>query len=204
MHGYPVAAGAVLGIMAIALWHHHKLPRVQAFLFIASAFFLTVGMTVWLDALAGLTAEGTGLTVLLVTLGLGILVVWFQVIRKHKHHHIWTNAICITFGVAVVLGIALWHVLLHKGVKTVPKTGQALAQAVLQVRSGNAATALPASQAHEYLAAGIGALVLLVFLGFRHERGKKAASKGGPPAITSGRGGSRSSGRPAITSGRRR
>jgi hypothetical protein len=178
--------------------------RVQGFLFIASAFFLTVGMTVWLDALAGLTAAGTGLTVLLVTLGLGILVVWFQVIRGHKHHHIWTNAICITFGVAVVLGIALWHVLLHKGVKTLPKTGQALAQGVLQVRSGNAATALPATQAHEYLLAGAGALILLVILGFKHERGKKGASRSAPAAITSGRRGSSSSGRPAITSGRKR
>lgn len=203
MHGYPVAAGAVLGIMAIALWHHHKLPRVQAFLFTASAFFLTVGMTVWLDALAGLTAAGTGLTVLLVVLGLGILVVWFQVIRKHKHHHIWTNAICITFGVAVVLGIALWHVLLHKGVKALPKTGQALAQGVYQVRAGNAATALPAGQAREYLAAGVGALVLLVVLAFKHEK-KKGASKPAPAAITSGRSSSGSSGRPAITSGRRR
>lgn len=202
MHGYPIAAGAVLGLMAAALWHFHKLPRVQAFLFIASAFALTVGMTFWLDALAGLTATGTGLTVLLVILGLGGLVVWFGVIRKHKHHHIWTNAICITFGVAVVLAISLWHTLLHKGVKTVPKTGQALAQAVYQVRSGHAATALPSGQAHEYLLAGVGALVLLVILGFKHERGKKGTSKS-TPAITSGRSSS-GSGRPAITSGRRR
>lgn len=201
MHGYPVAAGVFLGIMAIAVWHHHKHPRIEAFLFIASAFFLTVGVTVWLDALASLTAAGTGLTVLLLTLALGALVIWFQVIRKHKHHRIWTNAICIAFGVAIVLAIALWHVLLHKGVKTLPKTGQALAQGVLQVRSGNAATALPASQAHEYAIAGGAALVLLVILGFRHER-KKGASKS-TPAITSGRGGSGSS-RPAITSGRRR
>lgn len=201
MHGYPIAAGAVLGLMAVGLWHHHKLPRVVAFLFTASAFLLTVGTTVWLDALAGLTSAGTGLTVLLAVLGLGALVFWFQVIRKHKHHHIWTNAICIAFGVAVVLAIALWHVLLHKGVKTLPKTGQALAQGVLQVRSGNAATALPASQAHEYLLAGVAAFALLVFLGLRHEK-KKGASKS-TPAITSGRGGSGSS-RPAITSGRRR
>ena len=200
MHGYPIAAGAVLGLMAAALWHFHKLPRVQAFLFIASAFALTVGMTFWLDALAGLTATGTGLTVLLVILGLGGLVVWFGVIRKHKHHHIWTNAICITFGVAVVLAISLWHTLLHKGVKTVPKTGQALAQAVYQVRSGHAATALPSGQAHEYLLGGAAAFILLVFLAFRHERGKKGGRSA--PAITSGRSGS--SGRPAITSGRRR
>jgi len=103
----------------------------------------------------------------------------------------------------VVLGIALWHVLLHKGVKTVPKTGQALAQAVYQVRTGNAATALPSGQGREYLLMGVGALVLLIFLAFRHE-GKKGASKSGPAAITSGRSGGRSSGRPAITSGRRR
>ena len=158
-------------------------------------------MTFWLDALAGLTATGTGLTVLLVILGLGGLVVWFGVIRKHKHHHIWTNAICITFGVAVVLAISLWHTLLHKGVKTVPKTGQALAQAVYQVRSGHAATALPSGQAHEYLLGGAAAFALLVFLGFKHEK-KKGASKS-TPAITSGRGSS-GSGRPAITSGRRR
>ena len=205
MHGAPVAAGAVLGILAIALWRYKKLPRVQAVMFIAAAFFLTVGITIWLDALAGLTATGTGLTVLMVVLGLGAFVVWFEVIRKHKHHHIGTPAACIILGVALVLGIALWHELVHKTVKTVPKTGQALAQAVYQVRTGNAATALPPGEAHMVLLMAGAAFALLILLAVRHAGGKRGASKCAPAAITSGRSRSGSSGRrPAITSGRRR
>lgn len=204
MHGYPIAAGAILGIFAIALWHYDKLRRVHNALFIASAALLTVGITVWLDALAGLTATGTGLTVLMVILGLGAFVVWFEVIRKHKHRRIGTPAACVVIGVALVLGIALWHELLHKTAKSVPKTGQALAQAVYQVRTGNAATALSPGEAHKYLLMGAGALLLLVILALRHERGKKGGGKSAPAAITSGRGSSRGSGRPAITSGRRR
>ena len=99
MHGYPIAAGAVLGLMAAALWHFHKLPRVQAFLFIASAFALTVGMTFWLDALAGLTATGTGLTVLLVILG---LVVAVRVVRKTED--IASTLIAVAVGALVTLG----------------------------------------------------------------------------------------------------
>lgn len=206
MHGYPIAAGAILGIIAMRLWHYHKLPRFQAFLFTAAAFLLTVGVTVWLDALAGLTATGTGLTVLAVVLLLGGLAFWFEVIKKHKHHVIWTPVVGIVFGTAVVLGFALWPVLLHKGAKAAPKSGQALAQAMYQVSSGKAANAIPAGQSHTILLMGVGALVLLIIAGFKLEKGRKGggASKSGPAAITSGRGSSGSSGRPAITSGRRR
>lgn len=206
MHGYPIAAGVVLGIIAMRLWHYHKAPRIQAFLFTAAAFLLTVGVTVWLDALAGLTATGTGLTVLLVVIVLGGLAFWYEVIKKHKHHVIWTPVVGIVFGTAVVLGFALWPTLVHKAVKAAPKSSAALAQAVTQVQSGKAATALTAGQQHEYLLMGGGALVLLVIVAFKFEKGKRgASSKGTPPAITSGRSGStRPSGRPAITSGRRR
>ena len=204
MHGYPIAAGVVLGIIAMRLWHYHKLPRFQAFLFTASAFLLTVGVTVWLDALAGLTATGTGLTVLAVVLLLGGLAFWFEVIKKHKHHVIWTPVVGIIFGTAVVLGFALWPTLVHKAAKAAPKSSAALAQAVTQVQSGRAATALSSGQQHEYLLLGVGTLVLLVILAFRFEK-KKGGAKGAPAAITSGRGGSsRPSGRPAITSGRKR
>lgn len=202
MHGYPVAAGAVLGILAVSLWRYHKLPRIQAILFIASAFFLTVGITVWLDALAGLTATGTGITVLLAVLLLGSLAVWFEVVRKHKHHRIGTPVVGIVFGTAVVLGLALWHTLVHKAAKAVPRSGQALSQAIFQIRTGKAATAVPSGHRMEVLLIGAVALVILITAAIRHERGKGKGARSAPAA---GRPASGSGRRPAaITSGRRR
>ena len=49
LHGYPVAAGAILGFLAIRLWHYKKAPRLTAWLFGLAAGLLTIGVTVWLD-----------------------------------------------------------------------------------------------------------------------------------------------------------
>ena len=55
MHGYPVAAGAILLILAARNWHYEKAPRLTAWFFGIGAFLTTIGVTLWLDALAGLT-----------------------------------------------------------------------------------------------------------------------------------------------------
>lgn len=206
MHGYPVAAGAILGLIGMRLWHYHRMPRVQAALFAASAFLLTVGVTLWLDALAGLTGTGTGLTVLIVVLALGGLGAWFEVVHKHKHHRVLTPLICVVFGVAGVLGIALWQEIVRKSVKTSAKTGQALTQAITQIHSGNAGASMGRGEREEILLAGAGVLAFLVVLGFRHEKGKKGSSGGGssPAPARRGRAVGRGSAPRAITSGKRR
>lgn len=203
MHGYPVAAGAIIGFLALRLWHYHKMPRITAWLFGISAFLLTVGVTVWLDALAGLTGTGTGLTVLAAVLLIGGISWYFEGVRKHKHHRIWTPVLGIVFGTAVVLGFALWPRILHKAGKTSGKTGEALSQAITQIHTGHAAAAVSGGQQRTVLLMGVAALVVLIVLALRHERSK---GKGGTSVPASSGRPARSSGRrpAAITSGKRR
>ena len=196
IHGYPVAVGAVLGLLAIRLWHYHKMPRITAWLFGLSAALVTIGVTVWLDVLAGLATTGTGLTVLLGVLLIGGISWWFEGIRKHKHHRIWTPVLGIVFGTAVVLGIGEWSALSGQAAASPGQVSGALSQAVSQVRSGQAATAVPPSHRALILLAGLGAVALLVILALRHERGK-GKSAGGSALPAAGR-------RPAALPGRRR
>jgi drug/metabolite transporter (DMT)-like permease len=210
IHGYPVAAGAVLGLLAARLWHYHRLPRLTAWLFGLAAGLMTIGVTVWLDALAGLTATGTGLTVLLAVLLIGGISWWFEGVRKHKHHRIWTPVLGIVFGTAVVLGIGEWGALSGQAGKSPGKVSSALSQAVQQVRTGQAAAAVPPNHRVAVLLAGLGVVALLVFLAIHHERtkGKGAGavpSGTRPPAAIPG-GSSRTSGRrpAALPAGRGR
>jgi drug/metabolite transporter (DMT)-like permease len=198
IHGYPVAAGAVLGLLAARLWHYHKLPRLTAWLFGLSAALMTIGVTIWLDALVGVTATGTGLTVLLAVLLIGGISWWFEGVRKHKHHRIWTPVLGIVFGTAVVLGIGEWGSLSGQASKSPGKVSGALSQAVQQIRTGQAAAAVPPDHRVTVLLAGLGVVVLLVFLAIHHERGKGkgagAVSGARPPAAIAA-GSSRSPGR---------
>jgi hypothetical protein len=204
LHGYPVAAGAIFGLLAIRLWHYKKAPRLTAWLFGLAAGLLTIGVTVWLDALAGLTATGTGLTVLIAVILIGGVSWYFEGIRKHKHHRVWTPVLGIVFGSAIPLAIALFPRMLHKATRVGPGTSSALSQAVSQVHSGGAATALAPGDRLDVLGVGLAALAVLVFLAIRHERKGGGKSGGGKPAIeSSSGGGGRRGGRRALTSGRR-
>jgi hypothetical protein len=88
MHGLignAVAWGILTGAAGALLWaHEHHFQRFTAWLFAASAGFLTVGVPPWRDALAGLTTTGAGLTVL----GLLALVIFptfhLEAIRTHR------------------------------------------------------------------------------------------------------------------------
>jgi hypothetical protein len=173
----PLVAGLVTGALALALWAYHWLPRLQAALFLAAGFTVTIAVVPWLDALAGMASTPTGLTVLTGAVILGTLATWAEVVRKHKHHKVRTPVIAGTFGVTLVLTIAEGAALVANLGRSTRMTGRALALGVAQIRDGKAARAVAPDHRMVILAIGIGVIVALVVLALKFERGKKGSSR---------------------------
>src|ERR1035438_2263749 len=95
IHGAPLAVAAIVAVVAGLFHHHGWLPRVTSWLFGITAMLVTIGVTTWLDALAGLTATGTGLTVLIALVIICVALVLKHTSDKKKHHPVWSSAIFI-------------------------------------------------------------------------------------------------------------
>jgi hypothetical protein len=194
IHGYPVAMGLLAFMFGAMTWRYRKLHRLSAIGFGLGAFFLAIGVVPWLDALSGLVDSGTGLTVLAIidlVAGLGF---WYEAVQKHMHHRIRTPVTALTFGTALMLTIGNLGRLLTQAARSAGKTARALSQSVHQIKSGQAAHAMPQHQGLVVLAAGAGILMLLIVLGHRHEHGR-GSRRGGQAAIGGG------GGTPILTSG---
>jgi hypothetical protein len=181
IHGYPVALGAVCFVIGAVLWRYKKLHRISGIGFLLGAFFLAVGVIPWLDALAALTATGTGVVVLLIADVVSGFGTWYEVIKKHMHHRIRTPVLCVAFGTSVVVTIGSLSRLLHEAATSPAKTTAALSQTVAQIKSGSAAHAMSGHQPLVIL--GVAALVMIVLIAAASRMEKTSGSGRGTAAI---------------------
>ena len=200
IHGYPVALGAIAFVTGAVLWRYKKLHRLSAIGFGLGAFFLAVGVVPWLEALASLTASGTGITVLILVDIVSGFGAWYEAVCKHMHHRIRTPVLMVAFGTAVVLTIGSASRLLREAATSPGKSSAAVGRAISQIQSGHAAHAVPSHHALMILLLACAALVLLIVMAHRMEKGSSKSA--GPAAIRGGR--PAPSGRRAIPAGRRR
>jgi hypothetical protein len=196
INGYAVALGAVCFVIGAVLWRYKKLHRLSGLGFFLGAAFLVIGVVPWLDALAALTASGTGLVILLLVDVVGGFGFWFEALRKHQYHRIRTPVLTIAFGTAIVVTYGSLARVLHEATISPGKTTHALAQSVAQIRDGAAAHSMPGHEALVVLLAAAGMLVILIVLAGRMEKGSGPARG----AIA----GRRPAGRSALPAGRGR
>jgi hypothetical protein len=88
MHGLignPAAWGALTGgLGAFLWWHEHHWQRFTAWLFAIAAACWTVAIPPLFDALAALTASGSGRTILGLLILFAGVTFWLQAVRTHK------------------------------------------------------------------------------------------------------------------------
>lgn len=197
IHGAPVAAAAIVAVVAYMLHHHGWGGRFTSWLFAVAAVLFTIGCTLWLDALAGLTASGTGLTVLIAVLVIFGALAWKHTTDKKKHHPAWSTAIFMVAAVVIVVAIASFRAIMKNAGTSLKGSGKAFGQAIAQINSGQAAQAVPAHHRVSILLWGVGIFIaIVVILKALHGKGGKKKTP-----VTPSSGGAR---RPAITAGRGR
>jgi hypothetical protein len=196
IHGYPVAAGVICFVAGALLWRYKRFHRLSGLGFGLGAVLLAIGVVPWLDALAALTASGTGSVVLLVidfVAGTGFV---FEVLMKHQHHRLRTPVLTIAFGTSLVVTIGTAARLLREAARSPGKTTAALSQSVTQIRDGQAAHAMDGHQALVILVIAAAVLVLLIAGAHRMEK------RTGPARSIPGRGNASrrtGGGRPMLT-----
>jgi glucan phosphoethanolaminetransferase (alkaline phosphatase superfamily) len=187
IHGGPAALAALVGVAAYMFHHHGWFPRVTSWLFAGSALLLTIAVTAWLDALAGLTATGTGLTVLIAVVVIAGTLAWKHTSDRRKHRPGLSTAIFMVAAVAVLVAVASFRIIMTRGATSLKGSGQALGQAVASVNSGDAAHAMPASHRLGIFVWGVVLFIAVVIvLKMTHGRGRRGSRASGPAAITSG------------------
>ena len=184
--GYPVAVAIVLGAGAFALRGYRRMAGLVHLLIFGALFCATIGVTVWLDALAGLVSSGVGTLVLLVLLLLSGAGFTFEVILRHMHHQVRTPVISGVFAITLALALGESARLLSRAARSPGKTASALGTAMGRIRSGQAAAAVAPHQRIVVLVIGIA--VLAAFFYGLHHVGTRLK---GTPRIARGKGGSR-------------
>lgn len=204
IHGAPAAAAVIVAVVAALCHHHHWFPRITSWLFGFAAMLATISATVWLDTLAGLTASGRGVTVL-VALVIVFGALCYRHMDKRKHDPVWSSAIFVVAGVLIVVTVGSFRLIMASAGRSLKGSGAALGQAIAQVNSGHAAHAVAPGQRTGILLWGAFIFAaLVIFARVRHNKsgGKKAVTSG-PKAVTSGPpSGQRPGNSPAIPSQR--
>lgn len=192
--GYPVAIAAVLGAAAFVLKAYRLPGRLGAllagltnYLIFGALFCATIGVTVWLDALAGLVGTGPGVLVLYLLLVLAGAAFVFEVIIRHMHHPIRTQVIAAVFGPVAAIAWGESARLLSRAAKSPGQTAHALASSMSQIKSGQAAAAVAPHQ--RIVVFVIGALIVAAFIYALHYAGTRMR---GTPRIARRKGGGRS------------
>ena len=202
--GYPVAVAVVLGAAAFAL-HVYKPPpgrwadrlaMLSNWLIFFAVFCATIGISPWLDALAGLVGKGPGVVILLVLFVLGGVGFAAEVLIGHMRHPIRSSAIAGVFAVVLALSIGESAMLLSRAAKSPGKTVSALGTAMGRIKSGQAAAAVAPHQRIVILV--IGMLVFAAFIYVRHHFGMRLK---GTARIARKRGGGSKAGQQALTPG---
>lgn len=187
IHGAPAAAAAIVVVLAALFHHHHWWPRFTSWLFGFAAMLATISVTAWLDALAGLTATGTGITVL-IAMVLICAALCYRHMDKRHHHPVWSSAIFIVAGVVIVVTIGSFRLIMENMGRSMKGSGAALGQAITNVNSGQAAHAVPSGSRWGILLWGVAIFAALVIVGrVRHNKsGGRRPAASGPRSITSG------------------
>ncbi|HUY51306.1 MAG TPA: hypothetical protein VMV92_37315 [Streptosporangiaceae bacterium] len=194
IYGYPVAIAAVLGAAAFVLKAYRLPGRPGAllagltnYLIFGALFCATIGVTIWLDAIAGLVGTGPGVLVLYIVLllfGAGFV---FEVVIRHMHHPIRTQVIAAVFGPVAAIAWGESARLLSRAARSPGQTAHALGSAMSQIRSGQAAAAVAPHQ--RIVVFVIGALVVAAFIYALHYAGTRMR---GTPRMARKKGGGRS------------
>lgn len=207
IYGYPVAIAAVLGAAAFMLKAYRRWSWLTHLLIFGALFCATIGVTIWLDALAGLVGTGPGVVVLFILLLLSGGAFAYEVLMRHMHHPVRTPIVAGVFGPTLAISIGESARLLSRAAKSPAGTAKALASSMSQIRSGHAAAAVAPHQ--RIVVVVIGVLIAAAFIYALHwaatrMRGtarvpRKKAGRPGQKALPSGQQGSH---QPAIPSGR--
>ena len=191
IYGYPVAIAVVLGAAAFALKAYRRLSWLTHLLIFGSLFCATIGVTIWLDALAGLVGTGPGVVILYLVLLLSGAGFLFEVLLRHMHHPVRTPVIAGVFGPTLAIAIGESARLLSRAAKSPGRTAQRMGSAMSQIKSGQAAAAVAPHQ--RIVVFVIGVLVFAAFIYALHYAGTRFR---GTPRMARKKGG----GRPAAGS----
>jgi hypothetical protein len=194
-----VNAVAILGVcvsaVGVRFWFYKRLPRPTAWLLAIGFILLGIGIPVWTDTLASLTASQTGEYTLLGVLILTMACFYVEAIHKPKkpktddngvlrdpkpdhYHRIGTMATAPVFGTAVVVTWIRWttvSVIAKNSPATVSQTAQ---RTRAWVNSGQAAASITVGTQHVVLLAAFlifAALVAMFVIYERHQPEKVAA-----------------------------
>lgn len=188
MNGYALAAAALALLAGGFFWMHRMFPRLVSIAAAAAAFCLVAAVPAWRDALAGTFASGPGMIAL--TALVLLFTVSFALDHLRHHHPVRTTFLGIVGATALAMAWAMAPELGKQGSKIGPGTSAAMGTAMQQIRSGQAASAQPASTRAMILLMGALAVVVLITFMRRHHRKRpyrNARAFGHRPAIASGR-----------------
>ena len=202
IYGYPVALAIVFCAVAFVL-KAYKLPgRLGAllagltnYLIFGALFCATLGVTIWLDALAGLVGTGPGVVILYLVLLLSGAGFLFEVLLRHMHHPVRTPVIAGVFGPTLAIAIGESARLLSRAARSPGRTAKAMGSAMSQIKSGQAAAAVAPHQ--RIVVFVIGVVLFAAFIYALHYAGtrfrgtprmarKKGGGRSGPLALPPG------------------
>lgn len=191
IYGYPVALGvlAVAAGIAARLVHHKSgwLHRATMVLFVVGASLLALGVIPWQDALARLTASGTGIVVALVVGLFAAAGFVYEIAHKHKDRRLRSHLYAWVAGSASIALVAQSARLFAEAARSPGKTASALSQSVRSISTGHAAHATSTHQAVVIVAFAVAAgLGLLAFIS-KLTPAAKTPGRAAPRAITAGR-----------------
>lgn len=187
IYGYPVAIAVVLGAAAFALKAYRRLSWLTHLLIFGSLFCATIGVTIWLDALAGLVGTGPGVVILYLVLLLSGAGFLFEVLLRHMHHPVRTPVIAGVFGPTLAIAIGESARLLSRAARSPGRTAKAMGSAMSQIKSGQAAAAVAPHQ--RIVVFVIGVVLFAAFIYALHYAGTRMR---GTPRIARKKGGGRS------------
>ena len=199
MHGYAAVAALILAIPAVMLWVYERLPRPSAWCFWLLAIAVSIAFPQWLDSAAGLTYSRSGLAALgafTVVTGFCFFMEAFgtpnlRKLRKafkmnggagsrpkQHYHRIRTPGFSLAFGSALILALGSLDRLVTGAGQSLTQTTSLASATIAQVRSGQAAKAVPHGERMTYLAIGVAVFVVLIFIAVHVERRKRAGMRG--------------------------
>lgn len=192
-------AVAILGLFVAAVgvrfWFYKRLPRPTAWTLALGFVLLGIGIPVWTDTLASLTASPMGEYTLLGLLGLSAACFYVEAVHKPKkpktddgvlreakpdhYHRISTMATAPVFGTAVVVAWIRWATVSAIAKNSPATVNQVAQQARASVNSGQAAAAITVGTQHMVLLVAllIFAALIGLFVFYERSRPEKIAAR---------------------------
>ncbi len=192
-------AVAILGLgvaaVGVRFWFYKRLPRPTAWLLASGFVLLGIGVPLWTDTLASLTATQTGEYTLLSLLALSGACFYVEAVHKPRkpktddgvlreakpdhYHRVTTMATAPVFGTAVVVAWIRWATVSTIAKNSPATVSQVARQARTSVNSGQAAAAITAGTQLMVLliAFVIFAALVAMFVFYERSRPEKIAAR---------------------------